>query len=283
MRQGNRKRPSVGSNSISRAAAHKLLASDLDGTLIPPARVADDGGVAELRQAVEQAKELSVAYVTGRSRALAVQGIRRHELPPPRILVCDVGTSMFIADEGEWVPDEDYRALMLEALGGAEPGGAGDALLELEGLELQEDHNQTEFKLSYYTPGDARGEELAAVARERLVEVGRFNVVHSFDPVSGRGLLDVLPAGVAKDVALRYLHDRSGVPEESLVYAGDSGNDLAAMLSGFNVVVVGNAADALKETVREQAEARGLTERVHFAEAWFAAGVLEGCRRFGIL
>ena len=179
--------------------------------------------------------------------------------------------------------DEGYRALMLEALGGAGPGGAGDALGELEGLELQEEHNQTEFKLSYYTPGDARGDEVASVARERLRDVGRFNVVHSLDPVSGRGLLDVLPAGVAKDVAVRYLHDRSGVPEESVVYAGDSGNDLAAMVSGFNVVVVGNATDALKETVRAQAAARGIGERVHFAEAWYAAGVLEGCRRFGIL
>lgn len=271
------------SNSISRAAARKLLASDLDGTLIPPARVSTDAGVAELRQAVERARELSVAYVTGRSLPLAMEGIQRYRLPAPGVLVCDVGTSVFVAEEGEWMPDPAYRALMLEALGGAGPGDARAALRELEGLELQEEANQTDFKLSYYTPGDARGEELAAAARDRLGQVGRFNVVHSVDPVTGRGLLDVLPAGVAKDVALRYLHDRSGVAEKSLVYAGDSGNDLAAMLSGFNVVVVGNATEALKETVRAQAETRGLTERVHFAEAWYAAGVLEGCRRFGIL
>ena len=283
MREGNRKLPSVEINSISRAAAHKLLASDLDGTLIPPAHVTDDGGVAELRHAVERADGLGVAYVTGRSLGLAVHGIRRYELPPPQLLVCDVGTSVFVAEGGEWVPDQGYRALMLEALGGAAPGSAGRVLHEIEGLERQEDPNQTEFKLSYYTPGDARGEELAAVARERLDEVGSFNVVHSFDPVSGRGLLDVLPAGVAKDVAVRWLHDRSGIPEDALVYAGDSGNDLAAMLSGFNVVVVGNAADALKETVRTQAETRGISGRVHFAAASYAAGVLEGCRRFGIL
>jgi HAD superfamily hydrolase (TIGR01484 family) len=268
---------------MSRAAAHKLLASDLDGTLIPPAEHPDDGGVAELRHAVERARNLVVAYVTGRSRALALEGIRRHELPPPALLVCDVGTSVFVLEADGYEPDPDYRELMLAALGGADPAGARELLGELRELELQEEHNQTEFKLSYYTPADARGAELAARAREMLGEAGHFNVVHSVDPHVQRGLLDVLPGGVAKDVAVRYLHDRSGVSEHALVYAGDSGNDLAAMLTGFNVVVVGNAADALKETIRRQAEARSIAERVHFAEAWYAAGVLEGCRRFGIL
>ena len=268
---------------MSRAAATKLLASDLDGTLIPPTGHPDDGGVAELRHAVERARDLALAYVTGRSRAMALEGIRSHGLPPPVLLVCDVGTSVFVLEDHDYVPDPGYRALMLEALGGADTAGARELLDELHDLELQEERNQTEFKLSYYTPADARGEEVATRARELLRDAGRFNVVHSVDPHVERGLLDVLPAGVAKDVAVRYLHDRSGVPEHALVYAGDSGNDLAAMLSGFNVIVVGNAADALKETILRQAGARGIAERVHFAEAWYAAGVLEGCRRFGIL
>jgi HAD superfamily hydrolase (TIGR01484 family) len=283
MSEVNRKVHSVGNKSISQAAAHKLLASDLDGTLIPPAHVPGDGGVAVLRHALGRATDLTVAYVTGRSRALALEGIQLHELPPPQILVCDVGTSVFVAEGGDYVPDDGYRALMREALGGAEPGHARNLLAELEDLELQEDHSQTEFKLSYYTPADARGEELAALARELLGGVGTFNVVHSLDPHVRRGLLDVLPAGVAKDVAVRYLHDCSGVAEDALLYAGDSGNDLSAMLSGFRVVVVSNATDELKDTVRAQAEARGIAERVHFAEASYAAGVLEGCRRFGIV
>ena len=283
MSEVNPKLEPMGTKSISRAAAYKLLASDLDGTLIPSVGHPDDGGVAELRQAVERTADVIVAYVTGRSRAQALDGIRRHELPPPALLVCDVGTSVFVLEEDEYVPDPGYRELMLEALGGADPAGARELLGELEDLELQGEHSQTEFKLSYYTPADARGEELAALAREMLGESGQFNVVHSVDPHVQRGLLDVLPAGVAKDVAVRYLHDRSGVAEHALVYAGDSGNDLAAMLSGYNVIVVGNAADALKETIRRQAEARSIAERVHFAEARYAAGVLEGCRRFGIL
>jgi len=273
----------VATQPLLGSAARKLLASDLDGTLIPPVDVDGDGGISELRGAVEALADLAVAYVTGRSHAQALAGISGHGLPPPEVLVCDVGTSVFVACEGGYVPDPDYRDLMLEALGGVDAASARPLLAELAGLELQADEHQTELKLSYYTPADARGEELAARARELLEDVGRFNVVHSVDPLSRRGLLDVLPRGVAKDFAVRYLHDRSGVDEEALVYAGDSGNDVAAMLSGFQVVVVGNAEPSLKARLAERASERRIAERVYFAEASYAAGVLEGCRRFRLV
>ena len=84
-------------------------------------------------------------------------------------------------------------------------------------------------------------------------------------------------------MAVRYLHDTLGLDQDRLVYAGDSGNDRAAMLSGFNVIVVANALDTLKATIREQAETLGLDHRIYFAKTPYAHGVLEGCRRFGIL
>ncbi|HUP53639.1 MAG TPA: HAD-IIB family hydrolase [Longimicrobiales bacterium] len=273
----------MASTSTPWAGADKLLACDLDGTLIPPAELAGDGGIAELRRALAERTGIAVAYVTGRSRSLALDGIARHELPAPKVLVCDVGTSVFVAEGDAYVPDPAYRELMLEALDGAETSHARAVLAGLPGLALQEDEQQTEFKLSYYVPHDHLGEELAARTRELLEGIGRFNVVHSVDPHARQGLLDVLPAGVAKDVAVRYLHDRFGVHEDDLVYAGDSGNDVAAMLSGFRVIVVGNATDALKERVRTGAHGLGIGERVHFAEASYAAGALEGCRRFGVL
>jgi HAD superfamily hydrolase (TIGR01484 family) len=267
----------------SLAGANKLLASDLDGTLIPPHGVDGDGGIAELERALGACAEVAVAYVTGRSLTLAVSGVAAHRLPPPAVLVCDVGTSIFVLREGMYVPDAEYRGLMMEALEGGDAAGARAALAGLAGLEPQEDERQTDLKLSYYAPADAHGAEVAARAREILADLGAFSVVYSVDPVAGRGLLDILPAGVAKDVAVRYLHDRIGVHEDAIVYAGDSGNDEAAMLAGFRAVVVGNATDSLKERVRRRAVELGVDERLHFAEASYAAGVLEGCRRFGFL
>ena len=95
--------------------------------------------------------------------------------------------------------------------------------------------------------------------------------------------MDILPAGVAKDTAIRHLHDRLDLDEASLYYAGDSGNDVAAMLSGYRVIVVGNTPSELKAVLTSEAERRGILDRLYFAEAPYAAGVLEGCRHWGLL
>lgn len=260
-----------------------LLASDLDGTLIPPASAVDGGGIPELAKALSS-RSGTLAYVTGRHLSLALEGIETHSLPLPDVIVCDVGTSVYFRLGDHYGPDPEYRGRMLASLGGVDPDSIRPRLESLDGLLLQEAEKQAEFKVSYYAPAGAEGEELARRASALLQGAGAaVNVVFSVDAVTDTGLVDVLPAGVAKDTALRYLHNHSGVPEERLVYAGDSGNDRAAMLSGFNVIVVGNAADSFKESIRAEARSLGLGAAVYLAERSYALGVLEGCRHFGIL
>ena len=261
-----------------------LLASDLDGTLIPGAGSADDGGIPRFREAVEARPGLLLAYVTGRHRRLALDGIAAHGLPPADVLVCDVGTSVYIRGDGGYAADPQYRRRMVEASGGVDVVELRRRLESLTGLRPQESEKQAEFKLSFYTPPGTEGRDLAIRAEGLVTDAGgRANVVYSVEPDTGRGLLDVLPAGVAKDVAVRYLRDRFVGQQEGVVYAGDSGNDRAAMLSGFNAVVVGNAAAWLKEDIRREAARLGLQARIHFARASYARGVLEGARHFGVL
>jgi hydroxymethylpyrimidine pyrophosphatase-like HAD family hydrolase len=73
------------------------------------------------------------------------------------------------------------------------------------------------------------------------------------------------------------------VDEEHLVYAVDSGNDRAAMLTGYRVIVVANADDTLKNALPAESDARGIADRIYFAEHPYARGVLEGLRHFGVL
>lgn len=260
-----------------------LLASDLDGTLIPLERDAHRlREVLQLVEALEAARGLRLAYVTGRHLELALEGIEEVGLPRPEWFVCDVGTSVYHRDDGRFVIDDEYRAAMRGALGGLTGSDVRRAVGDLDGLTLQEEEKQAEFKVSYYT--DGRPERFLDRVQSRLDAAGAtVNLIGSFDPVSKRGLLDVLPAGVAKDYAVRYLHEHSGVDQERLVYAGDSGNDRAAMLSGYRVVVVGNADRALKEDLERESAARGLTEQIYFAEHPYARGVLEGLRHFGFV
>jgi HAD superfamily hydrolase (TIGR01484 family) len=233
-------------------------------------------------EAIESTPELLLAYVTGRHLALARAGIAEVGLPPPDWFVCDVGTSIYHRARGGFEPDQRYRAAMKKAFGGLIGEQVRAAIGEIDGIELQEEEKQGDFKVSYYTEG--RPESYIDTVRSRLDAAGAdVNLVTSFDPVTRRGLVDVLPAGVAKDYAVRYLHDHSGVDEAHLVYAGDSGNDRAAMLAGYRVVVVGNADPTLKEDLTTESATRGISERIYFAEHRYARGVLEGLRHFGFL
>ncbi len=259
-----------------------LLASDLDGTLIPlernPQRARE---VDELVAAIESTGSLMLAYVTGRHLSLAQEGIAEVGLPEPDWFVCDVGTSVYRQAHGGYEPDQGYRRAMRAAFGGIDGAGVQVAIGSIDGLDLQEEEKQAEFKVSYYTEG--RPVEWVRSVEQRLGAAGaNVNVVPSYDPVTRRGLIDVLPAGIAKDYAIRYLHDRVGVDDDHLIYAGDSGNDRAAMLTGYRAIIVGNADADLKKDLAEQAQARGITEQLYFAKHPYARGVLEGLQHFGV-
>ena len=260
-----------------------LLASDLDGTLIP--LETDAQRLRELGEWVDAIKasgNILLAYVTGRHLSLAQAGIAEVGLPSPDWFVCDVGTSVYFRTNGAYEADPEYRRAMRAAFGGLNGDDVLAAIGAVEGLDLQEPEKQAEFKVSYYTRG--RPEPFLDTVQSRLEEANAdVNLVASHDPISGRGLLDVLPAGVAKDFAVRYLQERSGVQEGHLAYAGDSGNDRAAMLAGYPAIVVANADEALKQDLAEQSSASGAAAQIYFAEHPYARGVLEGLRHFGFM
>ena len=62
---------------------------------------------------------------------------------------------------------------------------------------------------------------------------------------------------------------------------GNPAQDL--MKLGYRAIVVGNADPALKEDLVTESTARGVSERIYFAEQMYAAGVLEGLRHFGFV
>lgn len=262
-----------------------MLASDLDGTLIPPVR--DDVRLEEVRRFSEAVAKspLTLGYVTGRDRELAMRGIEAVALPLPDLLVCDVGTSIWVRRNGRsgYVLEGDYRERMRSALGGADREALRAEIEPMEGLELQESSKQGEFKVSYYVRPDRRlaiREEVTGRLADLPVPP---KIVWSHDPYSERLLLDLLPRGVAKHTALEYLRERGGYAYPEIVYAGDSGNDFDAFLSGHPAIVVANAPEDLKREIREGAHAGDVLERLYFSRSPYAGGVLEGLGHFGAL
>ena len=264
---------------------NNLLVCDMDGTVIPlddlPHRTRE---IAALKKALMAAPHVRLAYATGRDRDLARAGIEMHDLPRPDYLICDVGTSLYHSRKTGWSLDPDYRSAVLERFGGHSAEDVHRALAPLPFLTPQEPERQAEFKISFYIKNMSGAEELARRVREALsaADISRMRVVVSLDPANGRGLLDILPDGVAKDFAVRFLAQSLGVPTGQVVYAGDSGNDLDAFLSGFRCILVANTEEWVREKVRAFSGKDG-ARRFYLATKPFAAGVLEGARYFGLI
>lgn len=265
-------------------AREKLLASDLDGTLICPDL--GEKNCAEIRafsSAIAGQEALVLAYVTGRHLELALEGITTYKLPLPEMLVCDVGTSLYVRKGEDWKQDEVYRKRLTQSWKGYRGKDVAQVLKDLRGLIEQEEEKQSDFKQSYYVGLDYQPGALYQHVRDKLKDHGiEANLIYSIDTKRAMALFDVLPPGAAKDSAVFFLAEKLGIAKDDMVYAGDSGNDLAVFLSGVRSIVVGNAPKIFKEEVLAQAKVKALYEQVYFAQEECVGGVLEGCKHFGL-
>jgi len=262
-----------------------LLASDLDGTLIPLEPTPGySREIDRFARVMASSGDVQLAYVTGRHYSLAIEGIREQGLPLPDHLACDVGTSVHTRDGDGFEVDPDYRRWMSRCLGGRTAQAFAGVVDDLPHLVLQEEEKQAEFKRSYYLRSDAVPDETVSMVQDRLDRAGLdCSLVISEDPVTRMGLLDLLPPGVTKKTSLDYFRAKTGLAIDRIAFAGDSGNDVAALISGIRGIVVGNAPEPVKERVRREAARAGRLDTVYFAENDLVAGVIEGCCHAGFL
>lgn len=263
------------------ATAAGLLASDLDRTLLPNGpQGPEPGALGRFRAWAASRAPHQLVYVTGRHYALYGEVAAGHALPEPDWLVCNVGTEIY--PPGDAVPLAAWA-------GRLEADFDATAVRERAGEMLpdawpQEEPKQSPLKVSFYLSSEpanpaAEQERLRrALARQGL----ETRVVVSFDEVAGVGLVDFLPPASGKAAALAFLRGHLGFPLEATLFAGDSGNDADALLSGVGGILVGNASD----TVRRQLKAALATgaypeSRLYFAEGPYTAGVLEGMAHYG--
>lgn len=254
-----------------------LFASDLDGTLLPNTGRLPDLGCLErtwkLLNALHEAG-YPLCYVTGRHLFLARQGAAVYRLPPPTWWVCSVGTEIYDRD-GK--PDPHWQERLGPPLDRA---ALRKVLRDIPRLVPQEAPKQGGHKLSFYYP-EPPPEELRREIAERLDEAaGGLRLVASVEDMTGRGLLDVIPANAGKARAVRYLAESYALPVRRVFFAGDSGNDLDVLLSGVCGTLVGNAAsEVLEEALRLATEREDA--RLYAARAYYGDGIIEGLRHYG--
>jgi sucrose-6F-phosphate phosphohydrolase len=262
-----------------------LLASDLDGTLIPPEKNADSlSAISEFSQWLKLTPELTLAYITGRHLKLALDGVRKYNLPSPAYFACDVGTSVYYKLQKKWVLDNEYKSKMIKAWGGYQRKDISKILKVIAEIRAQPMEQQAEFKVSYTVSPSHNLNTISDIVKKKLSNAGvKANIVSSVDPITKTGLIDVLPEGVGKDFVVHYLTKKLKIEKKHVIYAGDSGNDLLAFVSGVNAIVVGNALESVKKTLlKHMTDNKEIEKRIYFSKNCYARGVLEGCRHFGI-
>jgi sucrose-phosphate synthase len=243
------------------ALADRLLVCDIDNTLI-----GDREALAELVAWLEMHRDrIAFGIATGRVLERTLTVLERWNVPRPDVLITGVGSEIHYG-RLNLVTDQNWKRIIDHRW---DPNGLRRCLAEVPGVRLQPVRDQREFKLSYFVdrfawPGTRE-------VRRRLKEDG----LAASLIFSHHEFLDLLPVRASKGRAIQYLARRWGFAMDEVLVAGDSGNDADMLRSGALGVVVQNHSSELRYL-------RG-RERICFAEASYARGILEGIERHGFL
>lgn len=235
-----------------------LLVCDLDGTLL-----GDDAALDEFAAWFARDKRRwRLAYSSGRFVASVFHSIEASNLPEPDAVMGGVGTEIFdVAADcrvAAWPPaPAAWDPRVIRAICQSHPA-----------LTPQPHEFVSRHKISFY--GIALSVEFLNRLTRQLAAAGQdVAVVYSSDRD-----LDVVPRGVDKGAAARFLARSWGIAARCVVVAGDSGNDATMFQQGFRGIVVGNALPELRALAGPH---------VYHAAAPFAAGVLEGLAYWGAI
>ncbi len=260
------------------------LASDLDGTFIPlKGEIASQQALEVLSRAYEM-NTLELVYVTGRHFDSVMSAIEEHALPMPKWILCDVGSSIYQLAEDGFEIVEDYRRQLDSIVEGVDVEQLRQNLIHhVPGLRLQESFKQGPHKLSYYADASNIDEITEHLESYLESQSAPYGVVSSIDPFNGDGLIDVMPRRVSKAYALSWWCEYHSIRPEEVVFAGDSGNDYAALSAGHRAILVSNADRSIAKRLRVDHELNGWSERLFLATQPSTAGVLAGAAWFGLI
>jgi len=270
-------------------SARILLCSDLDRTILPNGDQPESHAARPLLRRLLERPEVTLAYVSGRNRALLEAAIVEYEIPVPSFAIGDVGTTIYQVD-----PDRGWR--MWQAWSqeiaadwqGVEAAAIIGGLQGIDGLVLQPEEHQNTFKVSFDVDlATDRGDLLRRVHdRVARLEID-YSLTWSVDEAAQKGLLDILPRRATKLHAVRFLMRHLDFSEADTVYCGDSGNDLPALSGGIPAVLVKNACREVRDEAVRLVEADGCREKLYLARGGYlgmngnyTAGVLEGLAHF---
>lgn len=260
-----------------------LLCTDLDRTLIPNGKQPVSPNALARFKRLASRKEVTLAYVTGRHRALVEQAIDEFGLPRPDYVIADVGATIYRVDASGWQHWNAWDEQIAPSWHGIDHRQLVILLGVFPSLRLQEDEKQQRHKLSFYVDPETDYRKLIGEIDMRLRQAGIMaNLIWSIDEEADQGLLDILPIGANKLHAIRFLMQHNAFGNEDTIFAGDSGNDHDVLVSGIFSVLVANADAALKKLASTANLDTLYTAQGNYLgmNGNYSAGILEGIAHY---
>jgi sucrose-6F-phosphate phosphohydrolase len=265
-----------------------IICTDLDRTLLPNGEQVESTQARARFRALAADPNIIVVYASGRDYQLVEAAIEQWELPYPDYLIADVGSTIYSRNDGTWTKWESWRQQLSQNWVGLSRQQIFDQLPKLDGLKLQPEHQQGEFKLSFIIEPTSHLDLISSNLTKALAGLGiDCNCIPSINEHEDHGLIDILPANANKLLAIRFLMQTQGFNPEKLLYSGDSGNDMEVLASEFKSVLVANATDEIKQMALLQAQRLGNRERLYIAtghasdhNGCYASGIIEGFNYF---
>ena len=232
----------------------KLIVSDIDHTLL-----GDDTALINFNNLLNGINsDIGFAVATGRTVDSAFEVLKENNVMLPIVIISSVGSEIYYNYKGELIFSKGWQAHIKYQFNRQK---IYDMMKQLNFLQYQEEENQREFKISYYTSDNPGNLEM--VKKVLMKNKMKANVIFSHGQ-----FLDILPYRASKGKAIRYISYRWNIPNENILVAGDSGNDEEMLKGDLLGVVVGNHTPELDSL-------RG-SSRIYFSKRNYAGGIIDG-------
>lgn len=236
----------------------KLMIFDIDETI-----TGDEEALHKLSNVIENMDpKIGFGIATGRTIDSALEVLRENNFVDPDLIISSVGSEIYYKDHDKYIYSSSWDAHIKE---GWKPERIKKELAGFDFLELQEEETQRKFKISYYIDGEKH--EIQPVKEKLQKSRIKANLI-----LSHNQFVDILPFRASKGRAIRYLSYRWNIPLDSILTAGDSGNDEDMLTGDILGVVVNNHSPELKTLMGRK--------NIYFAEKKHAAGIIEGIENY---
>ncbi|MGB5324736.1 MAG: HAD-IIB family hydrolase [Pseudomonadales bacterium] len=266
-----------------------LICTDLDRTLLPNGPQPESANARHYFSMLVSRPEVVLAYVTGRDKKLVEEAMQEYCLPAPDYVIGDVGTSIYrVGETHEWSKLVEWGRKIAGDWDGGNYLDVKTKLDDISALRPQEDHKQNHFKLSYYVKLNQNKQELSSEIQHRMASAGlKTRLIWSVDELENTGLLDILPLGASKLLAIEELMGLEDFDLTNTVFCGDSGNDIEVLASPIQAVLVRNSQPDIKALAQQLSEENGNSGQLYIASGIFhglngnySAGLLEGVAHY---